>query len=174
MPSEADGTRRIGLWLGLLAWLSVAGLLMLVFQDQLADRFNPNRNLDSMQTAETIEITLQPSRGGHYTMPGTINGEPVDFLLDTGATQVAIPADIADRIGLSRGSPVQVRTANGQTTAYRTQLSSIGLGDIVLRDVSAHVMTSYDSDSVLLGMSALQRLNWRRENGALTLQYQKP
>ncbi len=174
MPSEADGTRRIGLWLGLLAWLSVAGLLLLVFQDQVADRFNPNRNPESVHTADTIEITLQPSRGGHYAMRGTINGEPVTFLLDTGATEVAIPASIADRIGLSRGAPLQVRTANGQTTAYRTQLSTVGLGDIELRDVSAQILPSYESNAVLLGMSALERLNWRRENGALTLQYQRP
>lgn len=173
MPSEPDRTRRIGLWLGLLAWLSVAGLLLLVFQDQIADRTNPNRNPDSVHTADTIEITLQPSRGGHYAMSGTINGEPVTFLLDTGATEVAVPADIADRIGLSRGAATQIRTANGQTTAYRTELSSVGLGDISLRDVRAQILPSYESDAVLLGMSALERLNWRREDGALTLQYQK-
>lgn len=172
-PQDPTPTRRIGLGMGLLAWFALAGVLILAFQDQLADLVNPNRQVQSVHTAEAIEITLQPSRGGHYLLDGTINGQSVTFMLDTGATQVAIPAAIADDLSLQRGNPVQVRTANGIVTAHQTELASVGLGDIQLDRVAAQILPGYDSDAVLLGMSALDRLDWRREGQELTLRYRR-
>ena len=170
---DATPTRRIGLGMGLLAWFALAGVLILAFQEQLADLVNPNRQIESVHTSEAIEITLQPSRGGHYLLDGTINGQRVTFMLDTGATQVAIPAAIADDLGLQRGNPVQVRTANGIVTAHQTELATVGLGDIELEGVAAQILPGYDSDAILLGMSALDRLDWRREGQELTLRFRR-
>lgn len=169
--NNPSSTRSVGLVFGLLAWFSLAGLMILVFQDQLADLMNPNRSVQSVHTAEAIEVTLQQSRGGHYLADGTINEQDVTFLLDTGATQVAIPQRVADELGLVRGREIQVNTASGVATAYVTELDSLGLGDIRLRDVDAHILPDYDSEAILLGMSALDRLDWARSGSELTLRY---
>jgi clan AA aspartic protease (TIGR02281 family) len=69
--------------------------------------------------------------------PVAINGEPVEFMLDTGATDVAIPADLAKRLKLEEGFGVTLSTANGLSQGYRTKIDRLQLGDIVLR-TSAH------------------------------------
>ncbi|OZB13525.1 MAG: hypothetical protein B7X58_09350 [Marinobacter sp. 34-60-7] len=100
---------------------------------------------------------------------GRINGEAVVFLLDTGATDVAIPAELAEKLGLARGAPILLQTANGQTTGYRTVLDSLSLGDIVLRDVRAIVAPGFDGEQILLGMSALKQLEFTQRAGTLVL-----
>lgn len=170
---QQQPTRGVGLLFGLLAWFSLAGLMILAFQEQLSQFINPNQNVQSVHTGDAIEVTLQQSRGGHYIANGTINGQEVTFMLDTGATQVAIPQGIADDLGLVRGEELRVNTANGVATAYRTDVDILGLGDIRLNDVGAHIVPGYDSDAILLGMSALERLDWARSGSELTLRYRQ-
>ena len=82
-------------------------------------------------------MRLASSRQGHYLVNGQIDGQDVTFLLDTGATQVAVPSAVAERLGLARGAPIVISTANGRATGHRTRLASLRLGDIELRDVAA-------------------------------------
>lgn len=171
---RSTSSRSIGLIMALLAFAVLAAMMVLFAQHQIDQNLNPNRTLQSVHTAEAIEVTLQQSRGGHYLANGTINGQPVTFLLDTGATQVAIPQRVADELGLTRGRAVQVNTANGVATAYDTEINELGLGDIALRNVSASITPSFQSDAILLGMSALNQLDWQRRDGELTLRYRTP
>lgn len=171
-PAPAS-TRGVGLLFGLLAWFALAGLMILAFQEQLGNLMNPNQSVQSVHTADAIEVTLQQGRGGHYVANGTINEQSVTFMLDTGATQVAIPQRVADDLGLVRGREVRVNTANGVATAYTTEISSLGLGDIRLPDVEAHIVPGFESDAILLGMSALSRLDWSRSGSELTLRYRQ-
>jgi len=90
-------------------------------------------------------------------------------MLDTGATDVAIPERVARQLDLARGAPVQVSTANGRTEGYRTRLNSVQLGDIRLRDVRAMVVPGLDGDQILLGMSALKQLEFTQRSGTLLL-----
>ena len=115
------------------------------------------------------QIVLERNRYGHYNVSGRINNQPVEFMLDTGATLVAIPAKLADRLGLVRGAPTQVKTANGTAIAYATRLASVRLGDIELRDVRAHISPGMDGDEVLLGMSVLKKLEFSQRGTSLTL-----
>ena len=152
-----------------LAW--GAGLLLATrfFSDWEQSRFNPNREPVSVIQGEQIEVHLDSNPQGHFVADGQINGETVTFLLDTGATDVAIPAKLGDRLGLSRGAPVMLHTANGQTTGYRTVLPSLELGEIRLRDVRAIVAPGFRSEQVLLGMSALKQLEFTQRAGTLVL-----
>jgi aspartyl protease family protein len=93
----------------------------------------------------------------------------VTFLLDTGATQVAVPVELAQRIGLKPGASVVINTANGRANAHRTQLQRLQLGDIVLTDVPALIAPGMDGDEVLLGMSALKQLEFTQRDGNLLL-----
>lgn len=152
-----------------LAW--GAGLLLATrfFADWEQSRVNPNREPVSMVQGDQIEVRLEGNVQGHFVADGLINGEPVTFLLDTGATDVAIPAEQAERLELARGAPVMLQTANGQTTGYRTVLDSLALGDIVLRDVRAIVAPGFGGEQILLGMSALKQLEFTQRAGTLVL-----
>ena len=153
--------------MGFLATAAFLGLGWVSFHDVIDRREHPNRNLVVEPGAS--ELVLRRDRAGHYRFPGWINGRPVRFLLDTGATQVAIPSAVAERLGLQRGAPIIISTANGRATGHRTRLDSLRLGDIELRDVAALIAPGMDGDEVLLGMSALKQLEFSQKGGTLVL-----
>src|SRR5690606_37306849 len=152
-----------------LAW--GAGLLLATrfFSEWEQNRFNPNQEPLSSVRGEQIEVQLVSNNQGHFVVDGFINGEKVTFLLDTGATDVAIPAELAENLELTRGAPVLLNTANGQSTGYRTVLDSLKLGDIELHDVRAIVAPGFRGDEILLGMSALKQLEFTQRAGTLVL-----
>lgn len=161
--------RRAGRVMLVLAW--GAGILLATkfFADWEQSRFNPNRQPVSQVSGGHIEVLLESNVQGHFVASGRINGEAVVFLLDTGATDVAIPAEVAGKLGLERGAPILLQTANGQTTGYRTVLDSLSFGDIVLRGVRAIVAPGFDGEQILLGMSALKQLEFTQRAGTLVL-----
>ena len=122
-------------------------------------------------TAAVRHIVMPMGQGGHYTMLGTINGQTTNFLLDTGATSVAISQIEADKLGLRylNGKRIVTQTANGVVPAYMIELTSIRLGEVEVRNVSAIVIPAQMSH-VLLGNSFLNRFQMRRENDVMTLE----
>ena len=91
------------------------------------------------------------------------------FLLDTGATWVALPARLARELGLKQGAAVTLQTANGTSVGYQTRLDSVRLGPIAMRDVGALVTDGMDAGTVLLGMNFLKRLEFTQRGGELVL-----
>jgi len=153
-----------------LAWLLVLGLLAWWFAGYEESQHNPNQQISSRYTADGAqEIVLQRNRYGHYVATGKINGTPVTFLLDTGASDVSIPSELANKLKLKRGASQIYNTANGQITAYLTRLDRISLGDIELRDVPASINPSDEGDGVLLGMSFLKDLEFTQRGDTLTI-----
>jgi aspartyl protease family protein len=153
-----------------LAWIAVMALLTLYFGDVLDRQRNPNREISTAVTDAGIrEVRLKRNRMGHYVTAGTINGEAVVFLLDTGATGVAIPAALAERLSLQRGRPIVTNTANGSTRSYLTRLDEVGIGDIRLRDVEASITPGLQMREVLLGMSFLKHIEFTQRGNTLTL-----
>ncbi|MCC5812813.1 MAG: TIGR02281 family clan AA aspartic protease [Ectothiorhodospiraceae bacterium] len=161
---------RLGRSMIFVMWLVVLALLTLSFNSLLERRDNPNRQLQGQVTADGArEVTLERNRSGHYIATGQINGQSVTFLLDTGATDISIPEPLARRLGLERGAPVRYQTANGVITGYRTQLERVGIGPVELESVRASINPYMDGDQILLGMSFLRDLDFRQEQGRLTL-----
>lgn len=168
----AEGnTRRTGTIMLVLAWVAGMALAVQWFSGVEDRQRNPNLNPQSRVTSEAVEVRLERNRQGHYLANGRINGREVTFMLDTGATFVALPASLASDIGLQRGRPVMVQTANGMTESYTTRLDSLELGDIRLRDVSAGIVPGMGGDEVLLGMSALKQLDFSQQGSELILRH---
>ena len=159
--------RRSGMTMLAIAWVLIMAGLYWFFGSWEANQSNPNtaRVLSQQQG----ELTLQRNRTGHYVADGEINGRRVTFLLDTGATWVALPARLARELGLKQGAAVTLQTANGTSVGYQTRLDSVRLGPIAMRDVGALVTDGMDAGTVLLGMNFLKRLEFTQRGGELVL-----
>ncbi len=167
--SQTDHGQRLGKGMIVAAWVLLLLLLTWFFNDRLEAQRNPNRQLATAATSETPEVRLERNRFGHYVASGTINGFPVEFMLDTGATDVSIPAAVADRIGLDRGRRAWYQTANGTISAWQTTLDEIRIGPLRLGPVSASINPNGGNGAVLLGMSFLRQLDFSQQGNTLTL-----
>ena len=166
-PSATEG-KTMGKGMIALAMIVFLGLLTMLFQEQLEKQLNPNQRVISKQNQHgQIIVRLQRNRAGHYMTNGGINGHDVIFLLDTGATNVAIPENIAKRIGLRAGRSIQVSTANGRTTGHQTMIDSLTIGDISLYNIQAIITPNLNE--ILLGMSALKQLEFSQKGNILTI-----
>ncbi|MEM7016917.1 MAG: TIGR02281 family clan AA aspartic protease [Pseudomonadota bacterium] len=165
-----SGQRNLGKGMILVGWLCLLGVLTLFFSDRLDQRYNPNQNLSGQQLEDGSRVVeLKSSRGGHYVASGSINGVTANFLLDTGATTVSVPEHIARTMGLERGAPIMMSTANGTATAYMTTLDSVRLGNIELNGVRATINPNTEFDEILLGMSFLRHLEFTQRGDTLKL-----
>jgi len=125
----------------------------------------PNRHAQAVDDVLTLKI----SADGHFRTPGTINGEAVIFMLDTGASGVALSDNLARRIGLRPRGHSRVSTANGVTDAGLVTLDELGFGGWQFERVPATVMPQME-DEVLLGMQILRHFEWKQSGGELRLQ----
>lgn len=116
------------------------------------------------------QIVLTAGSGGHFMTAGGINGKAVRFMVDTGATSVAMSMAEAEHIGLKYrdGQRMFVGTANGAVPAYRVRLAEVRIGDVVVYDVEAMVVPA-QMEFILLGNSFLTRFQMKRENETMTL-----
>jgi len=150
--------------MALVASLLVLGLFYLYFENSLQARTHPNR---ALQIAPGSDLVLKRSHDGHYVFPGTINGEPVTFLLDTGATLVSVPAHLGDELGLKPGARQQAITANGTVTTRATRIDALAFGPFEIREVPASLNPGMRRSQVLLGMSVLKHLEFTQRGDTL-------
>lgn len=169
--AESDGARRAGLWMIAAAWLIALVLVALAANEWLTERANPNRHPTTVATAGgRAAVVLRPNQRHQYRVTGQLAGMPVEFLVDTGATDVSVPAALAQRLGLTRGLAGQAVTANGTVGINATVIPSVTIGPIHLVDVPGSINPGMRDDIVLLGMSALSRLEMHQRGDALVLQ----
>ncbi len=116
------------------------------------------------------QIVLTASSGGHFLTLGSINGRSTQFMVDTGATSVALSADEARRMGIDfeKAPRSYGSTANGTIVLYRVKLNSVRIQDVEVHDVDAAVLPQ-GMPHVLLGNSFLTRFQMKRENDVMTL-----
>ncbi|MES2940823.1 MAG: TIGR02281 family clan AA aspartic protease [Pseudomonadota bacterium] len=116
-------------------------------------------------------IVLTVGSGGHFTTQGAINGQAVNFMVDTGATTIGMSAADAQRVGLNyrAGRPVYMNTANGTAPAWLVKLNSVKVGDVEVYDVDA-VVSPQPMPYVLLGNSFLGRFQMKRDNDQMVLE----
>ena len=144
------------LWL--LAWLSLLGLLTLYFYSSAKP-----------SVTASGELLLKADASGHSRREGAINDQPVQLLLDTGATRVTIPQQVADRLGLIAHGSSQVNTAAGQIRVGNGTIETLAMGPLTLYDLAIFINPAADGDEVLVGMNALGRLELVQKERQLLL-----
>jgi aspartyl protease family protein len=164
---ENNPFRKNGMIMLIIAWVVIFFGLFLYFGNWTEKQENPNKG-GPLQT-QAGELVLLPNRAGHYVVDGEINGEKVRFLLDTGATEVALSQSLAQQLHLRSQGSISLQTANGTVAGFLTRLDSVRLGTIEQHNVSAVVTKGMRDDTVLLGMSFLKRLEITQKNDRLIL-----
>ena len=167
-------------WLGrLLRLTSTVGLmgilLLVVLQlSRIDSRFElaiPEMGLPE-QVVEGQETRVKLSPDGHFWLRAEINGQPANFLVDTGATLTAVSTDTAEAAGLKAreaGLPVRMQTANGPVAADLTTIDDLRFGNVAARGLDAIIAPGLGSTNVL-GMNLLSRLaSWRVEGDTMIL-----
>ncbi|MDT8371713.1 MAG: TIGR02281 family clan AA aspartic protease [Gammaproteobacteria bacterium] len=153
-----------------IIWIALLVATTLVFNHVLEDINNPNQQLTiTISKQGQKQIILERNRYGHYVASGKINGKSVEFLLDTGATLVAIPEYIAHRLNLKKGRAFLSQTANGTSQSFATTIDTLALGDIVMTNVPASISSGMAFDQILLGMSFLKHLQLNQQGKTLMI-----
>ncbi len=118
-------------------------------------------------------VTLQGDRLGHFQVDARVDGRAIDFMVDTGASVIALRESSAARLGIHpavRDYTAKVSTANGVVKAAPVTLNRVEISGITVRDVRAFVMPDEGLGTNLLGMSFLSRVKWTHERGRLVLE----
>lgn len=115
-------------------------------------------------------ITLVADARGHFVTAGSVNGAPVTFLVDTGASTVALTTQQAAQAGINytAGETGNVSTANGVVQAWKVKLDRVTINGLTLQNVEGTILPS-GSNVALLGMTFLNRLNMTREGNSMIL-----
>lgn len=145
-----------------LFWVAALGLMYVAM-----DRY--------LQPASSVvshdgSLQLPRHRDGHFYVEGSINGQPVRFMVDTGASTIAVTDALAQRAGLEGGEVVQFRTANGSRMGRLVRAQSITVGTLQVRNLT--VGTGYTGSSeqdALLGQNFLRQFDVRMRNDVLEL-----
>lgn len=126
---------------------------------------------NSYKAAGRPTVVLNADSRGHYLTDGSVNGVPIQFMVDTGATLVSLGLSDARRIGVNylAGQRGFSNTANGPAPVYKVKLTSVKVGTITLTNVDGLVHETNDMPFALLGMSFLNRLEMKNEGSRLTL-----
>lgn len=158
-PDSRLGRRM--LWVAALGLLGALYLLFSMLE-------NDAETVSSVDSNGAAMVVLEQDRNGHYEAEGQINGQAVTFLVDTGATDVALPESIARALGLEFGPRVKVMTAAGPASAWMTRLDEVTVGGIRRRNVRATI-TDGEFNGILLGMSFLKHYSLQQQDGRLVI-----
>jgi len=128
-------------------------------------------SVSSAQREGGTQIVIPASSGGHFITAGSINGKAVEFMVDTGATTIAMSTAEADRIGLKYKDNAKLtgNTANGAVSGYQAMLGVVREGDVQVYNVEAAILP-VPLPQVLLGNSFLNRFQMKRDNERMTLE----
>ena len=132
---------------------------------------SPAAAAQTSPAAESNYAVVRTNERGALVADGEVNGMPVRFAVDTGATFITLPAHEASRLGLDyhNGQKVVMETANGNIFAYHLKLDTVSVGDVAVHNVDAVITEGNSLPIALLGMSFLNRTDMKREGTILTL-----
>jgi aspartyl protease family protein len=127
----------------------------------------------SVAPANSRTMVLKANNGGHFEVDARVDGRRIAFMVDTGASQIALRESDAARLGFHptpRDYSIKISTANGVARAALVQLRMVEVGDIIVRDLPALISPDEALGVNLLGMSFLSRVRWSHERGKLIIE----
>lgn len=140
----------------LALWLALFGGMYLFLDAKMQPQVATVTSLDMVRG----EVVIQRSRDGHYYVGGAINGRPLTFMVDTGASTVVVSADMAAKIGLARGVPTPFKTAAGMVWGEMVSDQTVVAGGIQLKGLRVGVVMQVDQrDYALLGQNFLRHID---------------
>ncbi len=148
-----------GVFLHIGIWLGVGVLLYLFFLRQEAP---------PVQVVGADYVELSRARDGHFHIDGTIQGAPISFLIDTGASTVSISQQLATRIGLGCDVSASFRTANGIVEGCSSRVAELEFGPFRIANASVAILPDLASEA-LLGMNALRKVRMEQQGDTLRL-----
>jgi aspartyl protease family protein len=163
-----------------ILWVAVSFTVIFAIADNLLSRQtssysigHPNDFVQRLLSGDPIEITpngisISADRRGHYSGVGTINNQKMAFMIDTGATLVAVPKDLAKRAGLKFGAQVVSQTAAGNVLAYQTTIPTLQMGSITLTNTRAVIHEKLEV--VLIGMAVLKNFKVTQFDGKMAIE----
>ncbi|WP_232424090.1 retropepsin-like aspartic protease family protein [Imhoffiella purpurea] len=155
--------------LGLIALASLGALMVAVVLSS-GGRGNPNpRPVAYLGEGGVPEVVLEQNDFSQYVATGRINGKKVEFLVDTGSVDVAMPYRIAERLGLQMTPGHVSKTGNGNVQSWVAWLDSVDIGGLAVDRVRATVLPNMQGDQALLGMAYLKHLEVMLSGGRMTL-----
>ncbi len=160
-----SNSRRLGAAFIVIGWITALALGALLFNQTL---FGTKRAVISESDAGKI-ITITRDHDSHFRIKGHINGIPVTFLVDTGATSVAVSDTLATRAGLVQKAPITAETAAGDAIGYFTMVDTLDMGGVEVKNVSAVIIPNMESNQALLGMNILSKFLMQQTDNTLTL-----
>ena len=134
-----------------IIWCLLLGIAYVVIDRQIKPKV-------AMASGASSEISIPRSNDGHFYVAGQINGQPLTFMIDTGASTVAIGEATARRFGLPSGRPVAISTAGGMTKGGEISVQTLTIGNITLNNVRVVVLPDLRSEA-LLGQNVLRHLH---------------
>ena len=169
MPTESEQHKRLGHKFVIAMWIVLMIMVFFLFNDVLENDYNPNQTIISQSSGKQRTVTLKRNRYGHYVAQGRINNTPVTLLLDTGASDISIPENIAKKLKLKYGKEQRYQTANGIIIGNLTTLNNVSIGKIKLHNVRASINPKMKGDEILLGMSFLKNIEFTQRGDTLIL-----
>ena len=140
---------------------------------RVAAAADPNGTPSPAAPTNSRSVAIRGGAGGHFQVEARVDGRRLDFVVDTGATHIALRESDAARLGIHpvpRDYSVKVSTANGLSLAAPVELRMVEVGNIIVRDLRALVHPDEALGVNLLGMSFLSRVRWTHERGQLILE----
>jgi aspartyl protease family protein len=152
LPHSGSAHRAASFVKILLVWLAIAGSLYVAFDRYLAP---PKATVTA-----TGELRIPRARDGHFYVAGAINGAPVEFLVDTGASLVMVSDALASKARIDGGVPAQFQTANGTIQGRIVHSVPVSVGPLSISGTSVGVgLVQRESHRALLGQAFLSKFN---------------
>jgi aspartyl protease family protein len=162
--NETDDRRLGGIFL-IIGWIVALSLVAFLVHENMYSTKPPS----FIATNSGKQLTISRDYDSHFRITGTINGVPVTFLIDTGATSIAISEHVAAEAGLKKKGEVTTETANGTGVGYLTHIAELQINQIEFKDIAAVIVPNLGSNEALLGMNVLSKFNIQQTDSAMVL-----
>lgn len=156
-------TATAGKVMFIIAWVFAFGLLIIFFST-----FGTHKG-EAHYSASRQTLTLTPDSQGHYWIEGQLNEVDVRFMVDTGATYVAIPKNLAANMGLRGRYPITINTAAGAVSGELARVQKIRFGNFLFTNIKVVIMPEVQSNTVLLGMNVLSQFSITQKDNQLII-----